>query len=141
NNGHPITAIAFSLDLDPAGLAFDPTDADLDGVPDAVTLPAGVPPVVVVNYDPADADGELDVLLADLSGTPLPEGVILEIEVTPSQSGTAAEWIRFSEDPPPSFSNDLGEDVCGSIQVLGSGVIFADGFETGDTCFWSSSTG
>ncbi len=139
NHGHAITALAFSFDLDPAGFAFDPTDADLDGVPDAVTLPAGMPPVLVITYDPGDPDGELDVLMADLSGTPLAEGVILEVELTPSQSGIAADWIDFSDDPAPSFSNAQGEDVCGTTQVLGSGVLFADGFESGTTCAWSGS--
>ena len=139
NSGHAITAIAFSLDLDPAGLTFDATDADMDGVPDAITLPAGMPPVVVIDFDPADSDGELDVLLADLSGTPLAEGIILELELTPSQSGRAASWIGFSEDPPPSFANAQGEDVCGAARVLGTGVVFADGFESGDTCAWSGS--
>ncbi len=134
---HTITAIAFSLDLDAAGLAFDPTDADLDGIPDAVTLPAGMPPIVVIDYDPDDPDGEIDVLLADLSGTPLAEGVILEFELTPSQSGTVASWIRFSDDPAPSFANDQGEDVAGTAIVLGSDILFTDGFESGDTSAWS----
>ncbi len=139
NSGYTISAIAFSLDLDPSGLAFDATDANLDGIPDAVTLPAGMPPVVVVAYDPGDTDGELDVLLADLSGTPLPVGVIVEVELTPSQSDVAATWVRFSSDPPPSFSDDQGDDVAGIVLVLGSGVIFTDGFESGDTCAWASS--
>ena len=46
----------------------------MDGIPDAVTLPAGEPSVVVIDYDADDADGELDVLLANLSGAPLAEG-------------------------------------------------------------------
>ncbi len=98
-----------------------------------------MPPVVVVDYDSGDTDGELDILLADLSGSPLPEGVIVEVEVTPSQSDVAATWIRFSSDPPPSFSNDQGDDVVGIFQVLGTGSIFIDGFESGDTCAWASS--
>ncbi len=138
--GHAITAIAFSLDLDPAGLAFDATDADLNGVPDAVTLPAGMPEVLVVDYDPDDLDGELDVLLANLSGLPLPEGVIIEFELTSSQNGIGATWIGFSSNPPPSFSNDQGQDVEGTAIVLGHELIFADGFEGGDTASWASTT-
>lgn len=139
SGAHTITAIAFSFDLDSTGLTFDPTDTDLDGVPDAVTLPAGVPAVVVVDYDPTEPDGEIDVLLANLSGAPLAEGVILELELTPNQSGTAASWISFSENPEPSFANDQGADVCGSARVLGSAVVFSNGFESGDTCAWSGS--
>ncbi len=140
NGGHTITAIAFSLDLDPSGLAFDPTDSDMDGLPDSVSLPEGEPPVFVFDYDPADTDGEIDVLMADLSGTPLPEGVIIEFELTPSQNGVVAAWIDFSGDPAPSFSNDMGEDVEGTASVLGGELIFADGFESGDTSAWSATT-
>ncbi len=136
NGGHAITAIAFSLDVDPAGLTFDPTDSDMDGIPDSITLPAGMPSTVVIAWDAADTDGELDVLLANLTGPPLPEGVIMEFELTPVLSGVAGTWIRFSNDPAPSFSNDQGEDVEGIAVVLGSDLIFADGFESGDTGAW-----
>ncbi len=136
DHGHTIAAVVFSFDLDPAGLAFDPTDADMDGIPDAVTLPAGMPSIVVIDYDGTDLDGEIDVLLANLSGTPLAEGVILELELTANQSGTVASWIGFSGDPPPSFSNDQGQDVEGTAVVLDNEVVFADGFESGDTSAW-----
>ena len=53
---------------------------------------------------------------------------------------SAATWIRFSGDPPPSFSNDQGEDVEGIAIVLGDDLIFADGFESGDTASWSQTT-
>ena len=138
NNGHAITAIAFSLDLDTERLAFDPIDADMNGVPDAVTLPAGSPSVAIIEYDPDDPDGEIDILLANLSGAPLAEGVILEFELLPSHSGTVVSWITFSSDPPASFGNGQGEDIEGTTEVLG-GSVFADGFESGDTRAWSGS--
>ncbi len=109
-------------------------------MPDSVSLPEGEPPLFVFDYDPTDADGEIDVLMADLSGTALPEGVIIEFELTPSQDGVVANWIDFSDDPAPSFSNDMGEDVAGTATVLGGEQIFADGFESGDTSAWGSST-
>ena len=140
NHGHTITALVFSFDLDPAGLTFDPTDADMDGIPDAVTLPAGMPSIAVIDYDATDLDGELDVLLANISGAPLAEGVILELELTANQSGAVASWIAFSDDPPPSFGNDQGQDVEGTAVVLGNDVVFADSFESGDTSAWSGAS-
>ncbi len=138
NNGHTITATAFSFDIATVQLEFDPTDADMDGIPDTVTFPAGEPETIVIAWDPDDPDGELDVLLANLSGIPLPEGVIMEFELLPSRSGVAASWILFSNHPPVSFSDDQGQDVDGTAIVLGSD-LFADGFETGDTGAWSRS--
>jgi len=140
NGGQSITALVFSLDLDPARLTFDPADADLDGLPDAITLPAGRPSITVIDYDPADSDGEIDILLADLSGVPLPQGVILSFEMTPSQNGIVASWLDFSDDPPVSFGNDLGQDVAGIPEVIGA-EIFANGFESGDTSAWFSGPG
>jgi len=137
SGGHAISALVFSLDIDRSRLTFDPTDANQDGVPDSVTLPEGVPSITVINWDPADSDGEIDVLLSNLSGAALPQGVILEFELTPDQGGWAADWVAFSDDPPASFGNDLGQDVAGTTEVLGLGAIFVDGFESGDTGAWS----
>jgi len=137
NGGQVITALVLSLDLDGDRLTFDPVDADLDGLPDAVTLPAGRPSITVIDYDPADSDGEIDILLAELSGMPLPQGVILSFEMTPGQNGIVASWLDFSDDPPVSFGNDLGQDVEGVTEVLGA-EIFVDGFESGDTNAWFS---
>lgn len=136
NNGHTITSMALSIDLDTDRLDFDPTDANGDGIPDAVDLPAGVPQLVVVDYDADDTDGELDILLANLSGAPLPEGVVVVIEAVPREAGAVARAVEFSSDPEASFGNDLGQDVEGTTVVLGLDLLFADGFESGDTGAW-----
>lgn len=130
-----ITALVFSIDLDTERLAFDPTDDDMDGIPDAVTLPAGTPSITFIGYDPSDARGEIDVMLANLSGAPLPQGVILEFELLPATTGFFTQHIRFSADPPASFGNVEGQGVEGTTLVLGQ-EIFADGFESGDTSAW-----
>ncbi len=57
-NGAAVAGVAFSLDFDESRLSFDPTDGDLDGVPDAVTVDAPADFTVLARYD-AD-DGELD---------------------------------------------------------------------------------
>lgn len=134
-NGFTISAIVFSLDLDLDRLDFDPTDANGDGVPDAVHFPFGTPGLVMVSFDAGDTDGELDFLLANLSGLPLPEGLLVEIELTPTRNGWLASHIAFATDPPVSFGDDQGNDVPGSTIVTGT-TLFADGFESGDLSAW-----
>ncbi len=131
-----LTALVFSIDLDTRWLSFDPADADMDGVPDAVILPAGMPSIIYVDYDPDDAGSELDVMLANLSGAPLPQGVILAFELTSVRRGWIHRWIDFAEDPQASFGDAQGRRVDGTTLVL-SRRIFADGFESGDTSAWS----
>jgi hypothetical protein len=138
--GHTITTVVFSLDLDLDRLGFDPADGDGDGVPDRVRFPQGAPPLTIVDFDAADEQGELDFLLANLSGFPLPEGVLVEIEAEAAGPGYVASWIRFSRNPPPSFGDDQGQSVPGTAVVLGV-EIFADGFESGDLCGWDVDTG
>ncbi len=117
SHGYAITAVAFSLDVDLDRLGFDPADADEDGVPDAANFPFGSPSLTFVRFDAGDPDGELDVLLADLSGQPLIDGLRLEIELLPTAGGRVAEFIRFSQAPPASFGNAQGEDVPGTTVV------------------------
>ena len=136
-NGFMITVIAFSLDLDLDRLDFDPSDDDGDGVPDAVLFPLGTPGLTFVTFDAGDSDGELDVLLANLSGLPLPEGLLIELEVVPLTDGTVASSIAFSQHPPASFGDSEGQDVPGTAVVTGAAEIFADGFESGDLGAWS----
>ncbi len=121
SNGHAITALGFSLDVDLDRLGFDPADGDGDGVPDAASFPFGSPSLSFVQFDADDTDGELDVLLADLSGQPLADGLRLEIELLPTGVGRVADFIRFSQDPPPSFGNAQGENVPGTAEVTVEG--------------------
>ncbi len=136
------TAEAFSLEIDLDDLGFDSTDDDGDGILDAVTFPLGEPELVYVAFaaDSADGDdGQLDVMLANLSGLPLLDGLLLEVELLPAADGWVASWIRFSLDPPPSFGGADGLDIRGTWVVLGA-ELFADGFESGDLGAWASSS-
>ncbi len=131
-----INALVFSIDVDTRRLRFNPADDDMDGVPDAVILPQGMPSITYVGYDPDDTAGEIDVMLANLSGAPLPQGVIMIFKLRPRRRGSIFTWIDFSDDPEASFGNAQGQHVDGITMVLG-GEIFADGFESGDTRRWS----
>ncbi len=134
-NDFMICAIAFSLDLD--RLDFDDRDDDGDGVPDAVRFPLGAPALTFVTFDAEDDGGELDILLANLSGLPLPEGLLIELEIVPASCGWVASAIAFSSEPQVSFGDCDGLDVQGIAVVVTGGAIFADGFESGDLCAWS----
>ncbi len=135
SDGYGVTAIALSFDIDLTQLAFDPTDGDGDGVPDSVTFPAGAPALTLVSFDADDEDGELDLLLADLSNQPFADGTLLEIELLPAVGGLAAHRLRFSRDPPASFGDAEGREVPGTAVVAGV-EIFSDGFESGDLSAW-----
>ncbi len=134
--GDTITALVFSIDIDAGRLLFDPTDSDGDGVPDAVELPEGRPSIVYITYDPDDQDGEIDVMLLNLSGAPLPEGVLLEFTFETVHGSRLGRWLRYSEDPRPSFGNAQGQNV-GGIAIYLDRELFADGFESGDTSAWT----
>ncbi len=59
--GAPVAALMFSLKLDPAKVAFDATDANGDGTPDAVALNLASGQAGVVVYD--EAAGKLNIAL------------------------------------------------------------------------------
>ncbi len=134
-----VTSVAFSLDILPGLLSFDPADGNGDGIADDITFPLGAPGLASITYSVDDEDGELDFLLANLSGLPLPDGPLVEIEFLPLRDGCLSGGVRFSPDPLPSFGNSVGLDVPGTAVVTG-GCIFSDGFEAGDLSAWSQST-
>jgi hypothetical protein len=117
SNGNSISSIIFSVDLDPAWLTFASTDANTDGLPDAVqlSLPTGFN--ASVTYDPTDTDGELDISIFDpsLPLATLPEGQLMTLTFTagtpPSTTETA---LNLSVNPPLSFGNTGGISVTGN---------------------------
>ncbi len=138
---HAVTSVAFSLDFDQSLLSFDATDGDGDGLPDAVRFFGIDNWLRSVGFDPGDPSGELDFLLTDLASEPqtLTDGLLVEIElrlVTPASSVTGG--LLFSHRPPASFGDVSGRSVPGAAEV--SGVLFADGFESGDLSAWSAGT-
>lgn len=116
--GHYVTAAAFSVDYDQSCLLLDDSDADEDGVPDAIRLltPAAFEPFI--SHDAADAGGEIDIGLSNVV-TPLatlPAGALLEIVFTivcapqpPAAERAAA--LLFSAAPAPSFAGPLAESI------------------------------
>lgn len=119
SNGHAITSLIFSLDIDSACLNFDENDGDGNGIPDGVTLsvPAGFS--ASAQFDSADVDGELDFFISDvtLPFASLADGVIatLHLQATcqPASGTSQVAAINFATDPPVSFGDDAGQSVAG----------------------------
>jgi len=129
SNGHRIVSTVFSVDFDQTCLAFDPTDSDQDGIPDAVTLnlPSAFNSSVI--FDGNDTDGELDFFIADLFPplASLPYGTLATITFTatcqPAPGTSIIAPVGFSDDPSASFGNTNGQSVLGtttdgSVEVL-----------------------
>ena len=138
SGGEPIAAIIFSVDFDEVCLGFDPTDGDLDGIPDTITyeLAGGPdPPVLGVTYDPADTDGELDIVIADFTPplTPIPDGTLVTVTFdtlcTPALGIDLIAPVAFSDDPPASFGDTSGQSVAGTTS---DGSVLIYGTPAGD---------
>ncbi len=129
-NGANIASTIFSVDFDQTCLAFDPTDGNDDGIPDAVvfSLPAAFGRSVM--YDGNDSDGELDFFIADilppLSALPDSTFVTITLMATclPAPGAITLAPVRFSADPAASFGNTAGQSVPGttydgSVEIQG----------------------
>ena len=115
----------FSVDFDQSWISFNPSDVNGDGLPDAIdfNLPDGF--LATAQYDPADTDGELDVVVYHL-GMPqasLPAGNILTIGLVAGRpQGTFLAEVKSSLDPHASFGSPAGMSLEG-VAVDGSMLI------------------
>lgn len=114
-----IASLVFSVDFDQTCLQFDPTDADQNGIPDAVTFSISGAFQGSVVFDPADHDGELDFFIGDTFPplSALPDGAPATIQfrvICQSPPGNPIlARVGFSADPPPSFGGTSGASVPG----------------------------
>jgi hypothetical protein len=110
-SGNNISALLFSVDYDQTLLTLDPTDANGDGRPDAVTCSVPGDFSCSVQFDPAKTDGELQFMIRDGS-TPLaalPDGTLATLTLTagsPPSSTNAA--VNFGAALPASFGTPYG---------------------------------
>ena len=119
-DGEAISGLIFSLDIDPTCLAFNDTDANGDGIPDAAQFVVPLQFTPSISYQPDDTDGEIDVVITDYSPplATLPNGpvlalrfdVVCEPDVT---DNSRISDITFSTYPPVSFGNPAGQSVPG----------------------------
>ena len=81
SQGNDVASLAFAVKVDIAQFALDPTDADADGVPDAITLNAPAEMLRIALYDPLT--GEIQIVLAGMT-MPLPvleDGIVANIQL------------------------------------------------------------
>jgi len=112
-NSSNIDTAAFSIDFDEECLTFDDTDADFDGIPDAIQFTFNTNFVTTATYNALDTDGEIDISVYDqvFPRTPIPDGTIVTIELTVKSTcgappgSTRSARVGFSHEPSPSFGN------------------------------------
>ncbi len=126
--GAQISAALFVLDYDEQWLTLDPTDANDDGIPDAVafSLPPGFSGLVPnVNT----SSGTISIFVGDLSPPlgPLSDGELLSITfaVENAASNNSAA-IGFASNPPISFGSPQGSSINGTssggtVQIVPNG--------------------
>ena len=117
SDGSAIASTTFSVDFDESCLAFDPTDDDGDGTPDAVSfkrLPSAFGASVAFNG--SDSDGELDFFIGDTFPplASLPDGTLATVTFTATCSPTVVAPVSFSDAPAASFGNTGGLSVAGT---------------------------
>jgi hypothetical protein len=109
-----VNSVVFSLRL-PAGLTFDSTDADGDGVPDAVAfrLPGGF--IGSVQWTLQNSAGQLAVVVTDPTGRrkPLPDSVLASISLKWVAQPSPSPQIRFGTAPAASFGDIDGRSAPG----------------------------
>jgi hypothetical protein len=124
--GQKVSGVLFSVDYDPRCLEFEGADADGNGLPDGIQ--PLTPPQFSFSaaFNPADEQGEIDVVLLDLSVpfAELPTGPLAILRFTttciPAAGGAESAVLRFSDRPSPSFGDPLGKNVAG---VWAGGII------------------
>lgn len=97
--GFQVAALEMVLDYDERSFVFDGTDADGDGLPDAIAVELPEDFAVTVEHRPEQAEGELSVRVSSLDTVPpqaLPSGAWLTIHLD-FQGGVKPDgWLRFA---------------------------------------------
>ncbi len=104
-----IAAAVFAIDYDQTKLSFDPTDANGDGIPEAIipSLPGAFE--VIALFDPADAAAELKFIVVDIEGpTAMSEGNILSITFESLAETVGTTTVAFGGNPEVSIADTEG---------------------------------
>jgi hypothetical protein len=116
SGGTSVSSVAFSIDYDETRLTLNPTDADADGLPDALRLTAPESFELVATFDASDTDGEIDIFIGDITSplAALPDDAILSVtlDLVGQPTGTAA--VNVAAAPPVSFGTLQGASAPGS---------------------------
>lgn len=134
-NGNSIASLVFSVDYDQTCLQFDPTDADGDGIPDAVTF--SIPPgyAASVAFDANNTAGELAFFIYDPLPplTPVPNSTLASIRLRvvcqPTSGTPIVSRVGFASEPTASFGTTTGTSVPG---VTADGSVAIQAVRAGD---------
>ncbi len=100
-------ALVFAIDFDRGRLGFDPTDANQDGLPDAIE--SNLPPdyFVGASFDPDDESGVLGLVIVDSVAplTAIPEGALLNVTFTVRESTEGSADVVFAPSPAVSLAD------------------------------------
>jgi hypothetical protein len=91
--------------------------SDGNGIPDGVILNLPGAFEARVTFDGDDADGELDIFIADITPplSAVSDGIVGFVTLNADHSRVTAERsVRFSLEPAASFGNTLGLSVPGT---------------------------
>jgi hypothetical protein len=121
-----IAAAVFSIDYDETRLGFNSSDANGDGIPDAIipSVPAAFEMTVL--FDPGDTNGELDFVIVDLDGAQatLPEGNLFSITFVSQADTQGTASVSFAGAPEVSIADQQGvghlpdEVLSGKVSVF-----------------------
>jgi hypothetical protein len=116
-NGEAIAGAAFRVNLDAQQASIDPTDANNDGIPDAISF--NVPVDLMRSVKLSDDGASVDIAIADLS-LPLAElsnDVLVKVTVTIKTAGAAIP-LQVSLNN-ASLGNTSGRNVPVDVEVAG----------------------
>lgn len=118
SNGSSIAAVAFSLIYNTTQLGFDDTDADNDGIPDAIAF--RVPAAFTGSVPAIDtANGTIQIAIADESEpfAALPDGILATITLSAgTPDATATFPVGFRPEPQAVFTTTENVALPGNTQ-------------------------
>jgi hypothetical protein len=118
-----ITAFSTCIDFDQKLLTLDTTDADLDGIPDAVglQLPAGHEAFIKVDLSRSECELHLGVLDLTKPSMALPNGLLAEIEFEMIGRATGRGlWVRPGQPDTRSFADVEGVSQPVEVRAISS---------------------
>jgi hypothetical protein len=107
-NGHRVSAASFALSFDKSQLTFDATDADENGVPDAVSIETPPGMVAMVNYDEEASRLEVTVYGVMMPLPMLSDGVLATISFQVNEAAITEAPLNLVLG---SLGNDQGQSV------------------------------
>ena len=121
SQGNAIAAAGFRVRFDESQLRFDPTDADEDGIPDAVRFQVPDDMITIANFNANNHYLEIAIIGMAVPMPTLTDGEIISITLQVRESATAnSTTIQLTD---ASLGDDASQDVAvnttnGTVTIL-----------------------